>query len=108
MELQQLTSSTSKNTCTAYLTAFFVVKEHPVMGGARLRMEISSHSYKEQSSARLDIFDPKTMTWKNLHTIRGHEMITPAKLAYTGQDPEYADFNGDVHELKRMAHLILE
>lgn len=52
------------------------------MGDFKVRLTIKSDSYKFQSFARAEVWNPATLSWNQVHSIHYTEMATPEGLCY--------------------------
>ncbi|AFN39616.1 hypothetical protein MP1412_45 [Pseudomonas phage MP1412] len=52
------------------------------LGDFKVRLTIKSDSYKFQSFARAEVWNPATLSWNQVHSIHYAEMATPEGLCY--------------------------
>ena len=52
------------------------------LGDFKVRLTIKSDSYKFQSFARAEVWNPATLSWNQDHSIHYAEMTTPEGLSY--------------------------
>lgn len=52
------------------------------LGDFKVRLTIKSDSYKFQSFASAEVWNPATMSWSQVHSIHYAEMATPEGLYY--------------------------
>lgn len=75
--------------------------------GHKVRITIRSDSYRFQSSARAEVFNPTELKWNGLASIHYAAMQTPPGLVYASAPPAAWCFAADMASLLAQAKAIL-
>lgn len=79
------------------------------LGDFKVRLTIKSDSYKFQSFARAEVWNPATLSWNQVHSIHYAEMATPEGLCYypNKQGLKINNFTLDFNRLLTMVKQII-